>query len=89
MTYRVRLSAEAQQFYATTDQATAKKIAKCLVQLEQNPWQHPNIKPLRGQLAGYYRYRVGDYRVVYLIEVPTRQVLVDTIAHRSEIYKRW
>ena len=58
MTYRVLLSAEAQQFYATTDQATAKKIAKCLVQLEQNPWQHPNIKPLRGQLAIAHRSEI-------------------------------
>jgi mRNA interferase RelE/StbE len=87
MTYKVQLSAEAQQFYVTTDQATAKKIAKCLVQLEQNPRQHPNIKALKGQLAGYYRYRIGDYRVVYLIEELTRQVLVNTIAHRSQMYK--
>lgn len=34
--YEVKLSDEARDFYATTDQATAKKIAKCFSQLEQN-----------------------------------------------------
>ncbi|WP_396772269.1 type II toxin-antitoxin system RelE/ParE family toxin, partial [Microcystis aeruginosa] len=28
-----------------------------------NPRNHPNIKSLKGELSGYYRYRVGDYRV--------------------------
>jgi mRNA interferase RelE/StbE len=32
--------------------------------LEQNPRQHPNIKALKGELAGRYRYRVGDYRAL-------------------------
>jgi len=87
MTYKVSLSAEAQKFYATAEQAIAKKIAKCLLQLEQTPHQHSNIKPLKGQLAGYYRYRIGDYRVVYLIDEQKNQVLVNTIAHRSQVYE--
>ena len=87
MTYRVRLSIEAKTFYATTNQATAKKIARCLQQLEQNPYQHPKIKTLKGKLTGYYRYRIGDYRVIYLIDDKENQVLVNTIAHRSEVYK--
>ncbi len=36
--------------------------------VEQNPRQHPNIKALKGELAGRYRYRVGDYRVIYRID---------------------
>ena len=36
--------------------------------LKTDPRSHPNIKQLKGDLAGYYRYRVGDYRVVYDID---------------------
>jgi mRNA interferase RelE/StbE len=53
--YEVVLSAEAQKIYASADQALAKKIARCFEQLEQSPRYHPNIKPLKGDLAGYYR----------------------------------
>ncbi|MBW4630979.1 MAG: type II toxin-antitoxin system RelE/ParE family toxin [Iphinoe sp. HA4291-MV1] len=85
--YSVILSAEAEDIYASADQALAKKIARCFEQLEQNPRFHPNIKPLKGDLAGYYRYRIGDYRVIYQIDDDTDQVIVNTIAHRREAYE--
>lgn len=50
--YSVVLSAEAQQIYASAEQALARKIARCFEQLEQTPRLHPNIKPLKGSLAG-------------------------------------
>lgn len=56
-------------------------------QLEQTPLLHPNIKALKGDLAGYYRYRIGDYRVIYSVEEELVQVLVITIVHRGEAYE--
>jgi len=85
--YEVVLSAQAQKIYASADQALGKKIARCFEQLEQSPHYHPNIKPLKGELAEYYRYRIGDYRVIYLVDDETNQVLVNTIAHRREVYE--
>jgi mRNA interferase RelE/StbE len=85
--YEVVLSAQAQKIYASADQALAKKLARCFEQLEQSPRYHPNIKPLKGDFAGYYRYRIGDYRVIYLVDDETNQVLVNTIAHRREVYE--
>jgi mRNA interferase RelE/StbE len=88
--YEVLLHPDAQKVYANADTALAKKIARCLEQLEQNPRLHPNIKPLKGDYSGYYRYRIGDYRVIYLIhslEDEVVQVFVVAIAHRSEIYE--
>jgi len=85
--YELVLSAEAQKNYASADLALAKKIARCFEQLEQSPRYHPNIKPLKGDLAGYYRYRIGDYRVIYQVDDETNQVLVSTIVHRREAYE--
>ena len=84
--YEVLLHPDAQNVYANADQALAKKIALCLQQLEQNPRSHPNIKPLKGDLAGFYRYRIGDYRVIYSIEDEVVRVFVVAIAHRSQAY---
>jgi mRNA interferase RelE/StbE len=85
--YEVLLHPDAQNVYATADPALAKKIARCLQQLEQTPRLHPNIKALKGDYSGYYRYRIGDYRVVYSIEDELVQVLVIAIAHHSEVYE--
>jgi mRNA interferase RelE/StbE len=85
--YNVVLSAKAEEIFATADQALAKKVARCFEQLEQNPRFHPNVKPLKGDFAGYYRYRIGDYRVIYQVDDATNQVMVTTIAHRREAYE--
>jgi mRNA interferase RelE/StbE len=84
--YEVLLHPDAQKFYANADKALAKKIARCLQQLEQSPRSHPNIKALKGKLSSYYRYRMGDYRLIYSVEDQLVQVLVVAIAHRSEVY---
>jgi mRNA interferase RelE/StbE len=62
--YEVVLSNKAQRIYRSADLPLAKKIAKCFEQLEQTPRFHLNVKALKGELAGYYRYRLGDHRVV-------------------------
>ena len=85
--YEVVLSAQAQKIYASADQALAKKLARCFEQLEQSPRYHPNIKPLKGDFVGYYRYRIGDYRLIYLVDDEINQVIVNTIAHRREVYE--
>ncbi|MEG4015561.1 MULTISPECIES: type II toxin-antitoxin system RelE family toxin [unclassified Microcoleus] len=43
---------------------------------EQTPRLHPNIKALKGDYAGYYRYRIGDCRVIYSIDDEVVQVFV-------------
>jgi mRNA interferase RelE/StbE len=40
--------------------------------------------PLRGTLKGYWKLRVGDYRVVY--RVAGDEVLIFAIRHRREVY---
>ncbi len=85
--YEVRLHPDAQKVYVNADKALAKKIARCLQQLEQNPQSHPNIKALKGDYAGYYRYRIGDYRIIYSIEAERALVFIVAIAHRSEVYE--
>ncbi|EAZ88677.1 type II toxin-antitoxin system RelE family toxin [Crocosphaera chwakensis] len=84
--YKVVLTRKAKAFYANADKVLARKIAKSFDILEQTPYQHPNIKFLKGELKGYYRYRVGDYRIIYEIDDQIIQVIVIKIAHRSQVY---
>jgi mRNA interferase RelE/StbE len=43
-------------------------------------------EPLEGNFAGYYKLRVGDYRIVY--EFPIQKTMrVRAIGHRSAVYR--
>ena len=43
-------------------------------------------RPLRGDKHGFWRYRVGDYRIICQIEDGALIILVVTLGHRSKIY---
>jgi len=43
-------------------------------------------KALRGEKQGLWRYRVGDYRLICLVEDERLTVLVLRAAHRKEVY---
>ena len=56
-------------------------------QLRRNPYFGPNIKKLKGELSPYYRFRIGDYRLFYLIEAEKVLVAVVDLKHRQNAYK--
>jgi mRNA interferase RelE/StbE len=84
--YTVVVSIDAQNFFEEASASLQRKLDRCFEMLKINPRSHPNIKPLKGDFAGYYRYRVGDYRVVYYIDDETMQVVIVIIRHRGEVY---
>jgi mRNA interferase RelE/StbE len=51
----------------------------------ENPRQFG--KPLRMNLAGLWRYRVGDYRLICRLEENRLVVLVLQVGHRREVYE--
>jgi len=44
-------------------------------------------KPLKGEKAGLWRYRIGDYRVVSQIQDERSVVLVLRVGHRGGVYR--
>lgn len=45
-------------------------------------------KPLKGIFKGLYRYRLGDYRVIYALDRADKKVIILHIRHRSEAYRK-
>lgn len=85
--YIVLLSDPSRYFFEEASAKLQRSLDRCFEQLKNSPKYHPNIKPLKGNLSGYYRYRVGDYRVLYTIDEQENLVFVNAIAHRSQIYE--
>ena len=60
------------------------RLAHALDDLERDPFQG---KALKGELKGRYSYRMGDYRILYLIHHHRLLVLVIDIGPRRDIYR--
>jgi mRNA interferase RelE/StbE len=43
--------------------------------------------PLTGEHSGYWRWRIGDYRVIARIENARVVILVVRVGHRREVYR--
>jgi mRNA interferase RelE/StbE len=44
--------------------------------------------PLGFGFKGFFKLRVGDWRIVYEVKEETQTVVVHDIDHRSKVYKR-
>jgi len=70
------------------------KLTKAVRQrvIEKLDWLADNFEsitptPLIGQYAGFYKLRVGDWRVIYEINWENNRIIVIIVGHRSSIYK--
>lgn len=70
------------------DRHVAKRIIAKLRESSQLEDPRSTGKALVGNLAGLWRYRVGDYQIVCDIEDEVLLILVVDVAHRSKVYKR-
>lgn len=83
---KVLLSKKADKQFRKLDKHTQKEIGKYIDELEslQNP--RSRGKGLVGNLGGYWRYRVGDYRLICEIIDDELIILVLEVGHRKNVY---
>lgn len=89
MSYRVETTPRFDREFKKLDRYTQKMIAawinKNLSDCE-NPRQHG--KALVANRKGQWRYRIGDYRLICVIEDEQLLILALTIGHRRKIYDK-
>jgi mRNA interferase RelE/StbE len=78
--------------YKKSVQRDLKKLSKTearriLDQIEKGLSEKADTYPaLKGQFAGFRRYRIGDFRVIYAILGEDVHIL--RIGHRRDVYKK-
>ena len=80
----VQVTTEAREQARRLPKPIRDLFAKCLERLRRWP-AVSGAKPLKGNLAGWYRLRMSDYRVRFRVEGDV--VIVDKIGHRKDIYE--
>jgi mRNA interferase RelE/StbE len=64
-----------------------REASNILDRIENDLSEHPGSFPvLKGKFSGLRKYRVGDYRVIYVIL--EADVVILRIGHRREVYKQ-
>lgn len=84
-TYRIEFETSAAKALMKLDRSTQTRILTAIEALAANPRPHGAVK-LTGNDG--MRIRVGDYRVVYVIDDAIVTVTVVKIGHRSSVYGR-
>ena len=81
--YNIEFDKKAVDFFKKLDKSLQNRIGKKIELLKNNPLLGI---PLVGNLSGFYKLRVGDYRVIYKIKNEQLIILILDVGHRKNIY---
>lgn len=89
MAWRVEFAKGAQKDLAKLDAPGRDWILRFLAERVENSDDPRNLgAALKGPVAGrYWKYRVGDYRIVCDLQDGLFLVLVVRVGHRREVYR--
>ena len=82
--YSVVIKSSAQKELDAFDDAVFSRIDRKILALAENP-RPAGCKKLKGY-KDQWRIRIGDWRVVYLIDDSAKFVSITRVAHRREVY---
>lgn len=84
--YTVFLKPAAERALKKIAQPALRRIARAIDNLGITP-RPSGVTTLQGE-PGLLRIRVGDYRIIYTVQDDVLTVLVVTVGHRRDVYKR-
>ena len=89
MTWRIEIDEAAKKDLSRLDKSTAKRITGFLRERVATLEDPRSIgEALKGpRLGAYWKYRVGDHRIVCDIQDEAISILVIRIGHRREVYR--
>lgn len=87
MAWIVKFKESAKKELSKLDKPIAKKLVEFLQNLGSSDEPRHKGKQLKGKLKEFWRYRVGDYRIITKITDHEITILVLKVAHRKDVYE--
>ena len=89
MAWRIEFEPAARRELDKLDNTVARRILKFLYQRVGKLDDPRRIgERLQGTLSEFWKYRVGDYRLICSLKDDRLVVIVLRVGHRREVYKR-
>ena len=90
MSYRVSFDPRAEEDLAKitrTDKNLAQRIMSKIKFIGENSHSIDHAS-LKGGWGGFYKYRIGDYRIIYGVDENNKAIEICYIGHRKNVYKQ-
>lgn len=85
MSYSVEYEPEALADLERLTQAVRERVINKITWLAEN-FDQITPQALTDNLSGFFKLRVGDYRVIYEFSRDDEVISIDRIRHRREVY---
>jgi len=86
--WRVELSRSSFKSLKKLPKRVSARILDHLEELGEleNPIRHKDVRPLEGKLRGFFRFRVGEHRIILEMDSPHRRIGILAIVARGKGY---
>lgn len=85
--YSIQLLKSAVRDLESLDKSVGARIGQRIKWLAEN-LDAIEPKRLTGQLAGLYKLREGDFRIIYQVFRTEKLIVVHCIGHRRDVYRK-
>ena len=86
MPYEVHLSQKADKFLEKLELHISKRIKERLTNLSNDPVPKDSKFITREEKDKVFRYRIGDFRALYIVQEKEKIVLITKIDKRPRVY---
>jgi len=83
--YSVTLKPSVEKDLRALPKAALARVMNRMAELERNPISRQSVKLTGAERL--YRIRVGEYRIIYEVDVDARQVVICYVRHRRQVYR--
>ena len=84
--FKIEFKRSAEKDLSKLPQQVIERAVSRIKALESNPFPPQSLKLRESERL--YRLRVGDYRIIYEVDVEIRVITIHYIRHRREVYRR-
>lgn len=88
MGWQIKYESKAERQFKKLTPQTQTRIERKLQEISNLKNPRSDGKPLKGNFAGYWRYREGDYRILCELNGKELIVLVIDVKDRKDAYKK-
>jgi mRNA-degrading endonuclease RelE of RelBE toxin-antitoxin system len=84
--YTILLNKKIKKVIEDVEEKDRKRLKLKLQNLSKNPTP-PDTKKIRGKYRNLFRIRVGDLRILYIIDHSIKEIIVVKINKRNTVYR--